>query len=53
VGQGKRRDQIERSSRHAAWAMIGMIILIIGMTLFGCGIQNETTKKKEDCCQSK
>ena len=53
MGQGKRRDQIERSSRHAAWAMIGIIIVIIGLTLFGCGTQKEVPVKKEDCCQSK
>jgi len=51
--QGKRRDQVESSSRHAAWAMIGMILVIIGMTLFGCGTQKEAPVKKEDCCQSK
>ena len=53
MGQGKREDQIERSARAAGWAMIGIILLVIGMTLFGCGTQKEAPVKKEDCCQSK
>ena len=53
MGQGKRESQLESSYKAAGWSLLCIIVMIIGLTLFGCGIQNETTKKKEDCCQSK
>ena len=48
--QGKRPDQYENSTKFAGYSILGMIILLILMTLFGgCATTQETPKK---CCKS-
>ena len=53
MGQGKRNSQLESSYKAAGWSLLCIIVMIIGLTLFGCGTQKEAPVKKEDCCQSK
>ena len=33
MGQGKRRDQIEFSSRLAGWGIIGIVVLIVILSI--------------------
>ena len=48
--QGKRPDQYENSAKAAWYAIVGMIVLLVAMTLLGgCS----TTKKVDSCCSSK
>ena len=48
--QGKRPDQYSNSAKFAWYGVVGMITLLILMTLLGgCS----TTKKVDECCQSK
>ena len=47
--QGKRKDQYENSAKFAWYAIVGMIVLLAAMTLFGgCS----TTKKVDECCKT-
>ncbi len=47
--QGKRPDQYENSAKAAWYAIIGMIVLLVAMTLLGgCS----TTKKVDECCKT-
>ncbi len=47
--QGKRKDQYENSAKFAWYAIVGMIVLLIALTLFGgCS----TTKKVDECCKT-
>jgi len=47
--QGKRPDQYENSAKFAWYAIVGMIVLLVAMTLFGgCS----TTKKVDECCKT-
>jgi len=47
--QGKRKDQYESSAKFAWYAVVGMIVLLVAMTLFGgCS----TTKKVDECCKT-
>jgi hypothetical protein len=47
--QGKRKDQYENSAKFAWYAIVGMIVLLVAMTLFGgCS----TTKKVDECCKT-
>ncbi len=48
--QGKTDKQYENSARFAGYSIIGMIILIIFLTLFGgCATTHDTSK---ECCKS-
>jgi len=47
--QGKRPDQYENSAKFAWYAIVGMIVLLVAVTLFsGCS----TTKKVDECCKT-
>ena len=49
--QGKRKQQYNDSARFMGYGIIGMVILIVLMTLFGgCATTHETSK---ECCKSK
>ena len=48
--QGKSKQNYENSAKAAWYAIIGMIVLLVAMTLFsGCS----TTKKVDECCSKK
>tara|TARA_Y100000592_G_C5404530_1_gene284917 strand:+ start:253 stop:426 length:174 start_codon:yes stop_codon:yes gene_type:complete len=48
--QGKRPDQYENSAKFAGYAIAGMVILLILMTIFGgCATTHKTQDK---CCKS-
>jgi len=51
--QGKRPDQYENSAKFAGYSIMGMIILLIIVTLFGsCTTTKDTSIKKVDkCCK--
>ena len=38
--QGKRKDQVEFSSKMAGWGIIGIVVLIVLLSLLGCGNGN-------------
>ena len=47
--QGKNSEKYENSAKAAWYAIVGMIVLLIAMTLFGgCS----TTKKVDECCKT-
>ena len=48
--QGKSKKSYENSARAVGYSIIGMIILLIGMTLFS---NCTTTKKVDECCSKK
>jgi len=48
--QGKSKEKYESSAKAAWYAIVGMIVLLVAMTLFsGCS----TTKKVDECCSKK
>lgn len=47
--QGKSKEKYESSAKAAWYAIVGMIVLLVAMTLFGgCS----TTKKVDECCKT-
>ena len=49
--QGKTDKQYNDSAKFAGYSIIGMIILVIFLTLFGgCATTHDTSK---ECCKSK
>ena len=47
--QGKSPEKYENSAKAAWYAIVGMIVLLVAMTLFGgCS----TTKKVDECCKT-
>tara|TARA_R110002020_G_scaffold121509_1_gene276081 strand:+ start:26 stop:211 length:186 start_codon:yes stop_codon:yes gene_type:complete len=46
--QGKSKKQYEDSARFAGYSIIGMIVLMIGMVLFG----SCATTKVDKCCKN-
>jgi len=49
--QGRTDKQYENSARFAGYSIMGIIILIIFLTLFGgCATTHDTSK---ECCKSK
>ena len=56
--QGKSPQQYENSARATGFAILGMIILMVAMTLFGCTTVKSTLTPSElekvtDCCKDK
>jgi len=48
--QGRSPEKYKNSAKAAWYAIVGMIVLLISMTLFGgCS----TTKKVDECCSKK
>jgi len=48
--QGRSPEKYENSAKAAWYAIVGMIVLLIALTLFGgCS----TTKKVDECCSQK
>tara|TARA_Y100000992_G_C21024350_1_gene377268 strand:+ start:243 stop:416 length:174 start_codon:yes stop_codon:yes gene_type:complete len=48
--QGKRSDQYNDSAKFAGYGILGIVILITLLTLFGgCATTHETSK---ECCKS-
>ena len=48
--QGKSKQNYENSAKAAWYSMIGLLILLVGMTLFS---NCSTTKKVDECCSKK
>ena len=47
--QDKSPEKYENSAKAAWYAIVGMIVLLVAMTLFGgCS----TTKKVDECCKT-
>ena len=47
--QGKSPEKYENSAKATWYAIVGMIVLLVAMTLFGgCS----TTKKVDECCKT-